>query len=244
MWSSMFTSFRGLSNALKEEQLRIFAACATTPSSQRMLPPRFLNHSSCLIFYFRIRYVRRFYAYPCSPFPSHDLCSVWFTERCPESCDRCYSPLFLQIGSLSWVGRFESKAWLVLFLFTALGTIANDLGNAKRALTTGENNSYTFWLKMTVRCFTQTFSPASFSKRASNMMIQLLSSFWMRPSVLIRSWGTDIPLPQLTPIILFREKLLRDKEQVSFYDMSTFLDNIPVVQRYYAISEIMRSAKL
>jgi hypothetical protein len=33
------------------------------------------------------------------------------------------------------------------------GTIANDLGNARRALSTGENNSYTFWLKLTVPSF-------------------------------------------------------------------------------------------
>eukprot|EP01128_Nolandella_sp_AFSM9_P003960 TRINITY_DN1741_c0_g1_i1.p1 TRINITY_DN1741_c0_g1~~TRINITY_DN1741_c0_g1_i1.p1 ORF type:complete len:842 (+),score=175.96 TRINITY_DN1741_c0_g1_i1:149-2527(+) len=41
-----------------------------------------------------------------------------------------------------------------------------------------------------------------------------------------------------------REKLLSDKDVAAFFDVSLFLDNLPVVQRYYAIAEMLKSAKL
>lgn len=94
------------------------------------------------------------------------------------------------------------------------GTIANDLGKWKSDLTTDEPNSYLFWI---------TLNGKEISEASTE---EFLKEVDKRNKTIV-------------------EKLLSEGNLIPFFDLTVFLNSsIPVVQRYYTLVELMRSAKL
>jgi len=94
------------------------------------------------------------------------------------------------------------------------GTVGNDLGKWKIDLETGEQNSFLFWARIN-------------NKNPSETSVEeFLKEVEKRNKAIV-------------------EKLHSETNVISFFDVNMFLgSSIPLVQRYYSLAELMRSAKL
>jgi len=94
------------------------------------------------------------------------------------------------------------------------GTVGMDLGKWKMDLETGEPNSFLFWAKVN-------------NKNPSEGSVEEFLKA-------VEKHNKEIV-----------DKLLTEAHALSFFDLTMFLgSSIPLVQKYYALAELMKSAKL
>jgi hypothetical protein len=94
------------------------------------------------------------------------------------------------------------------------GTVGNDIGKWKIDLETGEQNCFLFWTRVNKK------SPSESS------LEEFLKEVEKRNKTIV-------------------DKLKSEANALSFFDITVFLNSsIPLVQRYYTLAELMKSAKL